>query len=73
MLRGLLSGVAIISSLFGTLAPAEASAQGGLAAQGSAAAQGFRDCADCPEMLRIAPGSYVRGSTAAETTREKTP
>lgn len=36
-------------------------------------AQTFRDCADCPDMVRIAPGNYVRGSTAAETTREKTP
>ncbi len=33
----------------------------------------FRDCPDCPLMVRIAPGSFVRGSTAAETTRERTP
>ena len=33
----------------------------------------FRDCPDCPLMIPIAPGSFVRGSTAAETTRENTP
>jgi formylglycine-generating enzyme required for sulfatase activity len=38
-----------------------------------AAASEFRDCPDCPLMVRIAPGSFIRGSTAAETTRERTP
>jgi formylglycine-generating enzyme required for sulfatase activity len=33
----------------------------------------FRDCADCPEMVVIPPGSFVMGSTAEETTREETP
>lgn len=33
----------------------------------------FKDCVDCPEMVKIPPGSFVMGSTADETTREGTP
>lgn len=39
----------------------------------SVAAKEFRDCVDCPLMIRIEPGSFIRGSTSAETTRERTP
>jgi len=31
----------------------------------------FRDCPTCPEMVRIAPGTFAMGSTEAETTLAK--
>jgi formylglycine-generating enzyme required for sulfatase activity len=33
----------------------------------------FRDCADCPEMVVLPPGSFLMGSTPAETDRERIP
>ena len=33
-------------------------------------AQSFRDCADCPEMVVIPPGSFVMGSSVDERQRE---
>jgi formylglycine-generating enzyme required for sulfatase activity len=33
----------------------------------------FRDCADCPEMIALAPGQFLMGSTAEETVAEKEP
>jgi len=44
-----------------------------VAAAPATPAREFRDCGDCPLMVRIAPGSFIRGSTDAETTRENTP
>jgi formylglycine-generating enzyme required for sulfatase activity len=42
-------------------------------AQGKASVRELRDCADCPVLVRIEPGSYERGSTAAEALAEQTP
>jgi formylglycine-generating enzyme required for sulfatase activity len=33
----------------------------------------FRDCADCPEMVALAAGSFTMGSTKAETDRAELP
>lgn len=33
----------------------------------------FRDCADCPELVIVAPGTITLGSTEAETIDEKVP
>jgi sulfatase modifying factor 1 len=35
--------------------------------------QVFRDCTDCPEMVVVPSGSFIMGSTTAETTREGAP
>ena len=35
------------------------------------AAETFRDCSDCPMMVRVPVRTFVMGSSAAETTREK--
>lgn len=35
--------------------------------------QNFQDCADCPTMVAVPPGTFIMGSTAEETTREGTP
>ncbi|TWT12662.1 SUMF1/EgtB/PvdOfamily nonheme iron enzyme [Reyranella sp. CPCC 100927] len=35
--------------------------------------QTFRDCADCPEMVQLAPGSFVMGSSPEEREREGVP
>jgi sulfatase modifying factor 1 len=35
--------------------------------------QGFKDCADCPEMMVIPPGVFQMGAGVAETTREGAP
>jgi formylglycine-generating enzyme required for sulfatase activity len=37
---------------------------------GAAAAETFRDCLDCPVMVRIKPGAFMMGATEAETARE---
>jgi len=37
------------------------------------AGQTFRDCVDCPEMMQLAPGSFVMGSTPEEREREGVP
>ena len=37
------------------------------------AGETFRDCLDCPEMVVVPPGSFVMGSTDAETSREDMP
>jgi len=37
---------------------------------GAAAAQPFRDCAECPAMVKLAPGTFTMGSFPEETTRE---
>jgi len=37
---------------------------------GPAAAETFRDCADCPVMVKIKPGAFMMGSTEVETARE---
>jgi formylglycine-generating enzyme required for sulfatase activity len=43
----------------------------GLMGAGAAAAdETFRDCADCPAMVRIRAGAFMMGSTEAETARE---
>ena len=43
----------------------------GLIGAGPAAAdEPFRDCADCPTMLRIKAGAFMMGSTEAEAARE---
>ena len=43
----------------------------GFAAVGpAAAAETFRDCADCPVMVKIKPGAFMMGSTEVETARE---
>jgi formylglycine-generating enzyme required for sulfatase activity len=42
-----------------------------LAFAGSAtAAEVFKDCSNCPAMAKVPPGTFVMGSSAAETTRE---
>jgi formylglycine-generating enzyme required for sulfatase activity len=33
----------------------------------------FQDCDDCPLMIAIRPGSFIRGSTEAQARRENTP
>lgn len=38
---------------------------------GRGAAETFRDCADCPMMVRLKPGAFMMGSTPAETARER--
>ena len=43
----------------------------GCLAAGATAAEPFRDCADCPAMVKLAPGTFTMGSFAAETTRER--
>jgi formylglycine-generating enzyme required for sulfatase activity len=50
------------------VAPMAAAAQ-----PAGSAAREFRDCADCPVMVPIGPGSFIRGSTEAEARRENTP
>ena len=35
------------------------------------AAETFRDCPDCPVMVKVPAGTFTMGSTAAETTREE--
>jgi formylglycine-generating enzyme len=37
------------------------------------AAETFKDCPDCPVMVKVPAGTFIMGSTAAETTREKVP
>jgi len=37
------------------------------------AAETFRDCSDCPLMVKVPAGTFTMGSTAAETTREEVP
>ena len=37
---------------------------------GADAAETFKDCADCPVMVRLAPGTFTMGSSEAETRRE---
>ena len=39
-------------------------------AQTKPAGQTFRDCSDCPEMVMIPAGTFLMGSSAAETTRD---
>ncbi|MDX2221292.1 MAG: SUMF1/EgtB/PvdO family nonheme iron enzyme [Rhodospirillaceae bacterium] len=43
------------------------------AAESPAPGTVFKDCADCPALVVIPPGSFIMGSTAEETTREGTP
>ncbi len=40
------------------------------AAQSPVSGAVFRDCADCPEMVKIPPGAFVMGSPDAEADRE---
>jgi formylglycine-generating enzyme required for sulfatase activity len=42
-------------------------------AEPAAAAREFRDCSDCPVMIPIEPGTFMRGSTAEQAAREQTP
>ena len=42
-------------------------------AAGAAVPREFRDCADCPEMIEIRPGRFLRGSTESEALAEGTP
>ena len=37
----------------------------------STAAETFKDCSDCPMMVKVPAGTFIMGSTAAETTREE--
>jgi formylglycine-generating enzyme len=37
------------------------------------AVETFRDCSDCPVMVNVQAGTFIMGSTAAETTREEFP
>jgi len=34
------------------------------------AAEIFKDCPNCPSMVKVPPGTFLMGSSAAETTRE---
>ena len=43
----------------------------GFAGAATAAAETFRDCPDCPVMVKVPVGTFIMGSTAAETTREE--
>lgn len=45
-------------------------AQADSTANAAGAGQGFRDCSDCPEMVVIPPGSFLMGSSAAETAQD---
>ena len=47
---------------------AQGVAESGLAVRDQASA--FRDCADCPEMVRIPAGSFTMGSPPDENSRE---
>lgn len=64
-------------SLTGLLAVLSLAAASVAQAQGTVgkpqALREFRDCADCPVMLEVPPGSYIRGSTPAETRASGTP
>jgi len=37
------------------------------------AAETFRDCADCPIMVNLPPGTFTMGAPPSETTRERVP
>lgn len=41
-----------------------------MGAEAAAADETFRDCADCPAMVRIRAGAFMMGSTEMETARE---
>ncbi len=43
----------------------------GIAGAATATAQTFKDCSDCPTMVRVPGGTFTMGSSAAETTRER--
>jgi formylglycine-generating enzyme required for sulfatase activity len=57
-----LAAVALVAAP-AAAAPSRTTAKGG---------ETFRDCAECPEMVVIPPGSFIMGSTEEETTRENT-
>jgi formylglycine-generating enzyme len=39
-------------------------------ASGARAAETFKDCSDCPLMVKVPSGTFVMGSSSSETTRE---
>ena len=47
-----------------------AAAVAGPDAQAAQIGQAFRDCSDCPEMVVVPAGSFLMGSSAAETARD---
>src|SRR3546814_8101546 len=49
------------------MAFASGAAQPQQQANASRSGQTFRDCADCPEMVAVPPGSFTMGSPASET------
>lgn len=51
------------------VAPGEA-AGAGPDAQAAQIGRTFRDCSDCPEMVMVPAGSFLMGSSAAETARD---
>src|SRR5438045_266208 len=66
---GLRPGSAAAAMLLAILAGAARGAE-----QASAPApKTFRDCADCPEMVVVPPGSFTMGSSAQERVREGVP
>jgi formylglycine-generating enzyme required for sulfatase activity len=63
-MRSVWLAIATLSVILGRVAvagPEEKTVQAG---------QAFRDCSDCPEMVVIPAGSFLMGSSAAETARD---
>jgi formylglycine-generating enzyme len=42
-------------------------------AGGAAAQETFKDCSECPVMVKVPPGTFMMGSSSSETTREAVP
>jgi sulfatase modifying factor 1 len=42
-------------------------------AGGAAAGETFKDCSECPLMVKVSPGTFMMGSSSSETTREAVP
>lgn len=63
---------ALSLALLGCIAALSADAQQPLASVATAASgTAFRDCADCPEMVVVPPGSFTMGSPDSEEGRDK--
>ena len=51
------------------VAALDVAASAGAEGQGLQAGKIFRDCSDCPEMVVVPEGSFLMGSSAADTKR----
>jgi formylglycine-generating enzyme required for sulfatase activity len=60
----------LLGAAFGLQAGEPARGSSGPIILGHRAGESFRDCADCPEMLRIPSGSFLMGSPAKERERD---